>query len=54
MNFIKKHYEKILLGIVLLGMVGGLLFLPLLIERDREQMENASRSIISRPAKPLP
>ena len=27
MNFLKKHYEKILLGVMLLGLIGVLVFM---------------------------
>ena len=33
MDFVKKHYEKILLTVVLLGLVGALVFLPFMIAR---------------------
>ena len=36
MDFIKKHYEKIMLGVVLLGLVGVLVFMPFLIPSDRQ------------------
>jgi len=50
MDFIKKHYEKILLSVVLLGLVGALAFLPLLI------LENRVSSAVSfgRTPRPLP
>ncbi|MDE3066794.1 MAG: hypothetical protein KGJ60_04495 [Verrucomicrobiota bacterium] len=54
MDFIKKHYEKILLGVVLLGLVFGLVFLPLYIIHDRTALAAASSSVISHVAKPLP
>ena len=31
MDFVKKHYEKIILSAVLLGVVGFLVFLPFVI-----------------------
>lgn len=43
MNFLKKHYEKILLSLVLLGLVGALgymvVFIPQEQERDRKYGE---------------
>ena len=36
MDFVKKHYEKILLGVVLLGLVGALVFLPFMIFSDQD------------------
>jgi hypothetical protein len=38
MDFIKKHYEKILLSVVLLGLVGALVFLPFIILNDQQQV----------------
>ena len=35
MEFLKKHYEKILLTIVLLGLLGALAFLPMLIVENK-------------------
>ena len=37
MDFVKKHYEKILLTVVLLGLVGALVFLPFLIASDQQR-----------------
>jgi len=54
MDFLKKHYEKILLGVVLLGLVGAMVFLPFMILNDRKQLEETRRGIISHPVKPLP
>jgi hypothetical protein len=54
MDFLKKHYEKILLGFVLLGLVGAMVFLPFLILHDRNTLDQTRKGIISRPVKPLP
>jgi hypothetical protein len=54
MDFLKKHYEKILLGVVLLGLVGAMVFLPFMILNDRKNLEETREGIISRPVKPLP
>jgi hypothetical protein len=48
MEFIKKHYEKILLSAVLLGLVGALVFLPFLINADRDRVEQAKAPFIGR------
>jgi hypothetical protein len=53
MDFLKKHYEKILLGVVLLGLVTAAVLLPFMIMRDRESLEATRQGIISRPPKPL-
>jgi hypothetical protein len=54
MDFLKKHYEKVLLGVVLLGLVAALLLLPFMIAHDQEELDNASSRIIKRTVKPLP
>jgi hypothetical protein len=54
MDFIKKHYEKILLSTVLLGLVGALVFLPVLISRDKQEQEDMKNGIIHGKPTPLP
>jgi hypothetical protein len=54
MGFVKKHYEKILLAAVLLGLVGALVFLPFMIANDRDRMDRISTGIIHGAVKPLP
>jgi len=54
MDFLKKHYEKILLGVVLLGLVGAAVFLPFLILHDRKELEDKRTGIIHHAVRPLP
>jgi hypothetical protein len=54
MDFLKKHYEKILLGFVLLGLVGAMVFLPFMILHDRKTLDDTRIGIIIHPVKPLP
>lgn len=54
MDFLKKHYEKILLGVVLLGLVGAAVFLPFLILHDRKELEDKRTGIIRHAVRPLP
>jgi hypothetical protein len=54
MDFVKKHYEKIILSLVLLGLVGALVFLPFIISADKQQVEVMITSLINPPVKPLP
>src|SRR5580704_6402976 len=54
MDFIKKHYEKIILSIVLLGLVGALLVLPFLISGDQSRMKDLTDTIITTRIAPLP
>ncbi len=53
MSFIKKHYEKILLGVVLVGLVVAAAFLPVMIRGERSALEDKRSGIIKRPVKPL-
>jgi hypothetical protein len=47
MDFIKKHYEKILLSVVLLGLVGALVFMALIIPSEQEKVRQIGEGIIS-------
>jgi hypothetical protein len=53
MDFIKKNYEKVLLGLVLAGLVGALVFMLFYISADRQQMEEKSNSVTNPNVKPL-
>jgi hypothetical protein len=55
MQFVKKHYEKILLGLVLAGLIGVLVFMLFYIAADKRAMADAAFGIINNPsAKSLP
>ncbi len=53
MDFLKKHYEKVLLGVVLLGLAVAVAFLPFKIASDREALEQKSSNLLPRNVKPL-
>jgi hypothetical protein len=53
MQFLKKHYEKILLGIVLAGLIGVLVFMLFYIASDKSAMEEQASGLINPPAKAL-
>src|ERR1017187_9718040 len=53
MRFVKKHYEKILLSVVLLGLVGALVFLPFLIISDQDTQRRMKEGIIHVKVAPL-
>ena len=53
MDFVKKHYEKILLSVVLLGLMGVLVFMLYLIPSDRQRLADIRQSIIRHAVKPL-
>jgi|ERR1043166_3115027 hypothetical protein len=52
MDLLKKHYEKVVLGIVLLGLAVSAAFLPLMISGERKSLDEMSQKI-TKPAKPL-
>jgi hypothetical protein len=54
MDFLKKHYEKILLSVVLLGLVGALAFMALIIPREQQKVRDIGEGIISGRVVPLP
>jgi hypothetical protein len=54
MDFIKKHYEKILLCLVLLGLVGVLVLMGFVIEADKEKSDAMKQTFFGGSPKPLP
>jgi hypothetical protein len=54
MEFIKRNYEKIILSLVLLGLVGALAFMPVVIYYDQQQMTDAKNNVTHPKAVPLP
>jgi hypothetical protein len=54
MDFVKKHYEKVLLSAVLLGVVGFLVFLPFVISNEQKKLIDIAGTVINTPARPLP
>ena len=53
MQFIKKNYEKVLLGLVLFGLVGAVAFLPFLITSEKGAQEERRNQQFSFPVQPL-
>jgi len=51
---IKKHYEKIILSVVLLGLACAVGYLPIKIANDRQELRELSEKILNRPVKELP
>ena len=47
MDFLKKHYEKILLTVVLLGSVGLLVAMPFFIKADQEDAETSKLDLFA-------
>ncbi len=57
MDFVKKHYEKVLLSIVLLGLAAAAAALPLQVSRERDRLDEIRRNLTvkvkPKPFKPL-
>jgi hypothetical protein len=53
MDFLKKNWEKVLLGVVLVGLAVAVAFLPLKISSERDELRQ-KREIYEKPAAPLP
>jgi hypothetical protein len=53
MDFLKKHYEKVVMAAVLLGLVVSAALLPLMIAGERRSLQDMADKIITRPVKPL-
>jgi hypothetical protein len=54
MDFLKKNYEKILLGLVLAGLIGVLIFMFFYIAADKEQMKMTTDTVSHPKVKALP
>jgi len=54
MDFIKKHYEKILLGVMLVGLIGVLVFMLFYIASEKSEMADKSNNFINPRVKALP
>jgi len=53
MDFLKKHYEKIILGIVLVGLAVAVAFIPFKVGSERKELDEKRISLIPRSVKPL-
>ncbi len=53
MQFLKKNYEKVLLGLVLVGLVVSVGFLVVLVSKEKEAQEERRTKIFNRPVKPI-
>ncbi len=53
MDFLKKHYEKVLLGVVLLGLAVAVAFLPFKIASEKQALEDMRNQLIHPKVKPL-
>src|ERR1035438_5561046 len=54
MDFLKKNYEKVLLGVVLLGLAVAVGFLPFKIASEKQKLEDMRSQLLPHKVKPLP
>jgi hypothetical protein len=54
MDFLKKHYEKVILSAVLLGVIGFLVFLPFVISGDQAEQKAMASAVTKPKITPLP
>jgi hypothetical protein len=54
MDFLKKHYEKIVLCVVLLGLAGAVFWMKSALEKVREQLANTESAPAPKTAPPQP
>jgi len=54
MQFLKKNYEKIILGVVVLATLGIVAFLPILVSQERKKLDDLESQVIPHNPKPLP
>ncbi len=53
MDFIKKNWEKVLLGVVLIGLAVAVAFLPLKISNEKQTLADTREQILNPKVKPL-
>jgi hypothetical protein len=53
MDFIKKHYEKILLGVVLVGLAVAVVFLQFLVSSEQSKLNELTSNVLNPRVKPL-
>jgi hypothetical protein len=53
MDFLKKHYEKIILGVVLIGLAVAVAVLPFFISSEKDKLTEMKNSVLNHPVKPL-
>lgn len=54
MEFLKKHYEKIILSVVLLGLAAVAATLPLKVKQEKDREEARKNDLLEANVKPLP
>ena len=54
MQFLKKNYEKIILGVVVLATLGVVAFLPIMVSQEKKKLDDLESNVIPHNPKPLP
>src|SRR5512133_354088 len=53
MDLLKKHYEKVVLGVVLIGLVLAVGWLPFKVSQDKKSMEDQRNALVNPRVKEL-
>jgi cell division septation protein DedD len=53
MQFLKKNYEKIILGVVVLAALGIVAFLPILVSREKQSLDEMENQVLPNKPKAL-
>ncbi|MGZ8899293.1 MAG: hypothetical protein ACXW3Z_04280 [Limisphaerales bacterium] len=53
MQFLKAHYEKVILSVVLLGLLAAAALMPMKVSRERENEERRKEVLLPQAVKPL-
>lgn len=53
MDFLKKHYEKILLGVVLIGLAGAVVAMLFVISSEQQRLQDMAQQVLHPNVKPL-
>jgi hypothetical protein len=53
MDFIRKHYEKVLLGVVLIGLALAVAVLPFFISSEQQKLHDVTSVVLNPKVKPL-
>jgi hypothetical protein len=53
MDFLKKHYEKLILGVVLVGLIAAAGFIPFKVASEKTELDEKRDSLIPKSVKPL-
>lgn len=53
MRFLKQHYEKILLGLALFGVVGAVAAMFVMVAKEKDDLQSLRDSLIKKPVKEL-